>query len=384
MMPDLPVELVSTLLQFFAGSLTAVTAIVVMFWRDKRLRFGRAEVIYAFLLNLIAIIVLTINLSLRGFGYPFTWFSLSGIVIAIAGYMVLVHLLLAAYARIFLFRDSGFLKYLGPFNALRKFSDRTYVLTMGERKDFVLLPFNFPKEAIETIKSGYSFLMVGPRICEYEIKATTIASLAAALEQGETIDYVCIDQHPFRIKDLLKDELKKSGIDITNYYGTDIIIIDAFTPLFGFREDILDEERRRTQQEIPIIEASSLAGLHRAAMKAWYMHKQSIQLVKARSLRRANRMVYDNLSTFIRFEGLELLTTFYHHMISAERGYKMITIIIEYNDTDSRLIATLEGLVDGVIRFSKEEGVTKIQISKMRNIDLTKIKLSEPFRTISA
>jgi hypothetical protein len=310
------------------------------------------------------------DLSLEVSGLEIQYLPIVGLVFCAASYVTLLHLLAKAYAQIYLFRDSGYLKYLNPFNFFRKFSDRTYVLHMQERKGFTFPPLKLTNKDVETIRDGYSILLTGPRYIEDKMKANMIESIAQALDDGETVDYVCTDQHPFRIRAMLTDSLKKLGKELTDYYGTDIVIIDAFTPVFGFREDILDEERKTTRQEIPIIEASSLAGVHRAAMKAWYLHKESLKQSRGRTYRRPHRMIYDNLSTFLRFEGLEQLTTFYLHMLSAERAYKMVTYVIEYEDANVELMRTLYGTVDCILRFSAETGVSvNTKIEKMRGVD---------------
>ena len=69
----------------------------------------------------------------------------------------------------------------------------------------------------------------------------------------------------------------------------------------------------------------------------------------------------------------EQIRIFFNHSIPAEKSYKMVTFIIEYDDADNEVLTQLKRSVDAIIEFRDDSsGAIKLKLIKLRDIDIRK------------
>jgi hypothetical protein len=249
-------------------------------------------------------------------------------------------------------------------------SDKSYEFTFQEREydvgKCVLMAklFNEPtasdekksgeKSEKDRIKKGASILLTGTvtaavieKVLEWVIKR---------MEKTETATYVVCDRHPHAIW----ERLKACGLDKQHggaSLSDNIVLVDVFTPAFGFTDDIHQERDRQLDSHgISVVKAKTFAGLHTAVNKAFNIIKQKEKEQKNKKVRRASVMVYDRTSALCDTESVEQFRVFWRHVIPSERSYGMITVIIEDAMAGDGIINPLKELVDFVLNYNAIDG----------------------------
>ena len=196
------------------------------------------------------------------------------------------------------------------------------------------LPFNFTDEEIKIINEGYSFLFVGKS--NIDMSDLALQLLINGLENGETVNYVCIDKHPI----IIWENAKKINPHIKEK-NHDVVFIDGYTPNYGFDDEILAERFEEIKRDgVQIVTGKTITGIHSATGDAFKIIKAK-EKAKSKDKRRPNRMVYDSLSTLQDVSSPEQIRIFFNHSIPAEKSYKMVSFIIENDDCDNNDIAPI-------------------------------------------
>jgi hypothetical protein len=206
----------------------------------------------------------------------------------------------------------------------------------------------------DRIKKGASILLTGTvtaavigKVVEWVIKR---------MEKNETASYVVCDRHPHAIWERLHAnglEKQHGGAPLSN----NIVLVDVFTPAFGFTDDIHQERDRHLDRHgISFVKAKTFAGLHTAVNRAFNIIKQKDKEQKNKKVRRASVMVYDRTSALCDTESVEQFRVFWRHVIPSERSYGMITVIIEDAMAGDGVIKPLKDLVDFVLSYNATDG----------------------------
>jgi len=69
-----------------------------------------------------------------------------------------------------------------------------------------------------------------------------------------------------------------------------------------------------------------------------------------------------------------VIRSFYLHCVASERRYGMITMFLEYEDADQKILQAVEGVVDAILSFSinPTTGEIEVEAKKMDGIALSK------------
>ncbi|MFX0210233.1 MAG: hypothetical protein ACFFDT_29910, partial [Candidatus Hodarchaeota archaeon] len=146
----------------------------------------------------------------------------------------------------------------------------------------------------------------------------------------------------------------------------DFILIDAYTPNFGFDDEINEKKLKDLEREgVKVVGGKTIPGIHSATKQAFNLIKQK-EKKKERGVRRPNMMIYDSLSTISHVSSIEGLQIFLSHMIPAEKNYQMWTFIIEYSDCEKELFRTVKRLVDSIFELNVEKKDDPPEIKKLR------------------
>lgn len=385
------IQLIWAILYLSSLSLAFTAALYTLFSKNYNLKAGANGLLFVlFTLSLSTVlaifsafsrIALPIVFDLRFISdklqitfYPtisvkFLYISASLYIISWIG---LFWVFLKAYSRIYHLKEKRFIKYMFPFCWItEKFRRwKKYELEMIQR-DYTStflksLPFLFDENDRNIIKDGYSFLLTGKS--NINISDFALQLLIDGINNKETANYVCVDKHPSQIW----EKAKKIKPDITEH-NKEIIFIDAYTPNYGFDDEILADKLEKIKDDgVEIVQGKTIAGVHSATGTAFKIIKKHEKEKKGKKTRKPNRMVYDSLSTLEYASSIEQIKIFFNHCIPAEKNYGMITFIVEHDDSNEKMLNVLKRLVDGIIEFKEENNQIFLNITKLRDIDKNK------------
>lgn len=269
-----------------------------------------------------------------------------------------------SHGRSYYFREKGIWKHTWPMKLFRYRSKADYEAAVEERKHVALPALPVGSEAIQTIRGGYSFLLLDDYTTDAYKFAVEI--LADGARRNETCTYVCVDKPPLRIWQEIKEaDSQATTVGRCKKY----CIVDSFTPIFGFEDRILIEETKVIAREGPyIVTARTMPGVHSAVTQGWKHFEGDLKKAGKRK-RFPSRTVYDSLSVLKDFATVEEISSFFHHMIPAEKSFKMVTVIIESKEADKGILQTLRELVDCILEFKRDGDRTIVIPRKMRGVN---------------
>lgn len=220
---------------------------------------------------------------------------------------------------------------------------KTYEFEVEERKDWkrddAHVLSGLDNCVFNRVGRGGSILITSHMVGA--LREDIYAFIAARLTAGDSVNYVTVVEPAFQILTGLKKRVP--SIPTKRF-----VFIDVFSPMFGFRDDILEEVSLQVKDDgITTFEARTAGGLH-AALKAAFNHIKKSQ--GKRKKRLPCLMVYDCLSALALADSEDQLCVFLHHMIPAERSYGMSTVLIEHSEFRKPVQAVMESLVDAVIQ----------------------------------
>ena len=289
------------------------------------------------------------------------------------GWIGLFYIFYISYNKIYHLRDKRTLKNLWPFNeidcTIKRLRKHTYEYNPAERKinnnTFKSLPDQLGEKlsTFDSLKDGgYSFLLIFSEkvnSIEYGLKFCF-----DGLDNGEYINYVCADKHPYEIYKKIKH--------LSDEHKSKFIFIDIFSPNYGFDDGI----NIRKNQEIKnngfsIVPAKTIAGIHTSISKAFKIIESNVRNSPVKT-RAPCRMIWDSFSSLTDVSSKEIIKIFLNHVIPSERNYGMISVFIESENTDPEILNILKRLVDAIIVLDHIDGKMSATIKKMSadNIEL--------------
>ena len=148
------------------------------------------------------------------------------------------------------------------------------------------------------------------------------------LENGHTVQYLTASRHPTELVTVLKTQLEAMpNIQWQDKAGS-IVVVDAFTPHFGFTDSIHHARTRDVKNlGVECLNSSvSYAGLHTASSRAFNVIKS-----KANSdVRGPTLVVYEDTHALADLESHEQYRIFVRHVIPSERMWDgMFTVFVE-------------------------------------------------------
>ena len=148
------------------------------------------------------------------------------------------------------------------------------------------------------------------------------------LESGHTVQYLAASRHPSELITALRSQMEQMPNIQWQDKAQNIVVVDAFTPHFGFTDSIHDARTRHTKSlGVECINSSvSYAGLHTASSRAFNVIK-----ARARSeVRGPTLVVYEDTHALADLESHEQYRIFVRHVIPSERMWDgMFTVFAE-------------------------------------------------------
>lgn len=348
------------LLKVFLPTAALVTAMYTLYSKDDRLRANSENVLVSLILFLFSCILLAVALLFANLSSSFSaiagglaWASL--VVYAVAFVSLVFLVFLRSYNEIYNLRTDKVWKYLKPIKKALSILNpyKHYEVNVESRTvqadSFQVFRQYFSDDEIKQLASGGSILLTG--FPTNESVNLTLDFVCERLGQGETLNYVSVDRHPWEIWSLLKTRC--AGLQDKQ---KDIVFIDAFSPSFAFTDDIHEDRHRMLLDDgVGYVKARHFAGLHTSVSKAFNVIKRN-EAEKGRRNRRPMVMVYAHTSALCDFESTEQFRIFWRHVIPSERSYKMILIIIEDELIGEELLNPLTQQVDFILSYKRGDG----------------------------
>ena len=245
--------------------------------------------------------------------------------------------LLRLYVRSTHFKDYGTYKNMRAVPPVRIVRSQFRRVFLGDRETYETAPLPPTlqaerKELLEPIIGRQShrslLLLTGKEPDLVRQLAVKVSATLLLAESSHDVNYVCCTISPDDVWTMFKAHIPESRI---NESKSRLVIIDAYTNTYGFRDEVLHERVRRlsVDQNVNIVSnANSSASIHSATAKAFHILKDAAGASRAGG-RRPCIMIYDCLSAFAMTETESELAQFVVHLTAAEQAYDMYTVFVE-------------------------------------------------------
>ena len=172
-----------------------------------------------------------------------------------------------------------------------------------------------------------------------------IRLMTVFLENGHTVQYLTASRHPSEVIDALRSHMERVSNVKWPDTARNIIVVDAFTPHFGFTDSIHDARTRHTKAlGVKCIRSSmSYAGLHTASSRAFNVIKARVKS----DLRGPTLVVYEDTHALADLESHEQYRIFVRHVVPSERMWDgMFTVFSEIapDDRDWNVLRAYGGI----------------------------------------
>lgn len=164
-------------------------------------------------------------------------------------------------------------------------------------------------------------------------KADEIAGELAVifLRHDANVQYASCARHPIEFWQHLKGVWSaQTGTEQWKEVRQRIVLVDAFSPHFGFTDSIhnhMSEKLRQDGAEI-VVSDPSYAGLHTATMKAFKATKR--RTGGENGVRLPTLVIYEGANSLAELESTEQYRVFMRHMLPSERLWGgMFTLVVE-------------------------------------------------------
>lgn len=170
--------------------------------------------------------------------------------------------------------------------------------------------------------------------------------IAFLRQDAHYIQYMTASRHPIEFVDHLQAAVKKAGLT-WNAVRNRIVVVDAYTPHFGFLDSTNGDKTGKLRKEFGdrlLSSTETYAGLHSAASAAF----KSIQRAgPADTMRQPTLVIYEDMYALSDIESVEQYRIFARHVIPSERLWDgMFTVFAEMaqKEEDWKLISSYAGM----------------------------------------
>lgn len=272
----------------------------------------------------------------------------------IISWLYLCRVFYIIFGSLYHLRKKRFLKYTKLFGWIyEKFFHKSfYEKNYRERNVFKInsMP-NITDNHLKKLKFGGVILFLYQDKAEY---SKLIADyIWETIKDGETVDYISTYKSPVEQCKLFSNEQMLEVVK-------KLSIIDCFTPHYSFDDKVVKFTKEEySQKGYKFYNADSFAAIHTATNNSWYRFRKLCK-EEENLYRVPHRSIYDTLSSLIRFSSEELYFLFLRHVISSEKSYGMISLIIEPISLKDELKNDLIHMADIVVEFD-ESGLNIIK-----------------------
>lgn len=265
------------------------------------------------------------------------------LVLYILSWLHICYVFYVIYGSLYHLRKKRFLKYTKPISWIYEkfFHKEFYEKNYRPRLNFELSLFpGIDPSIFQKLICGGTILLLYDDEVNYSPLVTSFVK--ATISANETIDYITTYKNPIDLCNTFSDS---EILDVTKRLS----IIDCFTAHYGFDDKVVKYAKQDLMQKgFVFFNAASFSEVHTAANNSWYRFRKVCES-EENSFRIPHRTVYDTLSSLIRFSSEELYFLFLRHVISSEKSYGMISLIIEPSSLPTELKGDLIRMSDIVL-----------------------------------
>lgn len=293
-------------------------------------------------LQIISTFVCALRLFVLNGTLEYVLFLIMSITFTIS-WVFLIRTFYVMYGSLYHLRKKRFLKYTKCLNFFYEkfFHKEFYESNYKQRKSDCLNYFqSIPNEKKSELLNGGTILW----LYDDTIKTDTFISsyIIDTIKNSETIDYISTYKSPINICKLFNDEE-------ISFVTKKLSIIDCFSPRYSFDDKVQKFKREELANKgFKFYFAESFADVHTAENSSWYRFRETCKL-EENQFRLPHRTVYDTLSSMINYSSLEQYMLFLRHVVSSEKSYGMITIILEPISIKEEIKSELIRMADFVL-----------------------------------
>ncbi len=170
--------------------------------------------------------------------------------------------------------------------------------------------------------------------------------LAFLREQDHFVQYITASRHPVEFLDHLQAEIASMTLAWQTVRER-IVVVDAYTPHFGFLDTINQDKSTRLRKDLGerlLSSTETYAGLHSSSSAAF---KRIKRVGGPNSSRKPTLVIYEDMYALTDIESVEQYRIFARHVIPSERLWDgMFTVFAEtaQKEEDWRLISSYAGM----------------------------------------
>lgn len=154
------------------------------------------------------------------------------------------------------------------------------------------------------------------------------------LKREYTVQYMTASRHPLEFVEYLNVALEEEGMSLQKV-ADHIIVVDAYTPHFGFADSIYEKTTRVLESQHGVTNLRSrvsFAGVHSASGKAFNIMKER----SSSSIRKPTIVIYENMYALSDLESPEQYRVFVRHVLPSERLWGgMFTVFTEVSPAEA-------------------------------------------------
>lgn len=282
------------------------------------------------------------------------------IVTFISSWIYLFNVFYKIYGSLYYMRTKRLWKHIKPLSwfhntfSYRKPQNTSYEDGCLQRTQIQIT--SFPQNSLNKINRGGSILLLYDTSVDYE--EMIVKYIKEVIENSETVDYFAILKQPLIIANKIKNTTASEKL---KFITDKLSIIDCFSPYYAFDDKSLAKDKNSLMSDgFMFYEAYSFAEIHTAINTSYNRFKEICKTEK--NLRRKpHRTIAPNLSSLIRFSSEEQFFLYIRHMLSSEKSYEMITLLIEPTSLKEEIKNELIISFDVVFQMNKGGSMTQIK-----------------------
>lgn len=267
------------------------------------------------------------------------------ITVFIVSWLYLCKIFYVIYGSLYHLRKKRFLKYTKFFGWIyekffhKSFYEKNYRQRTSVKIDSMT---NIPEANLQRVKNGGTILLLYQDTLNYESFISDY--ILETIKDKETIDYISTYKSPVGLCSCFSDDQIQEIVKRLS-------IIDCFSPHYSFDDKVVKFAKNDyAQKGFKFYSADSFAEIHTAANNSWYRFRKNCKQ-EENMYRIPHRTIYDTVSSLIRFSSEELYFLFLRHVISSEKSYGMISLIMEPASLKDELKNDLIRMADIVIEY---------------------------------
>ena len=271
----------------------------------------------------------------------------TAIVVLVASLVQIMYLVLKVHNRQAHFRDDNMIINLPAFQWIKSIKRR-----LSKKPSYTHDPVKFADElnrelnAVDVLKGKIqdvlnessliwreqnSVSLSAQRKSHNELDTLLVQMALAFLRTGNHVQYATASRHPIEFVRKLKQAWEKTEANKDwKEIAPNIVVVDAYTPHFGFTDSTHGRWSARLEQDEAVqmvTSAPTYAGVHTATAKAFNLIKEKRDEALPR---RPSMVIYEGMYALSDIESVEQYRIFIRHVIPSERLWGgMFTVIAE-------------------------------------------------------